>query len=241
MRINSKKLLMKYIKEQLGAPLINIEITDEQLSQIIDDSVQKYTEYAYGTLEDVVLFVLKGPCTVKLPNTITNVIKLSKGGSSNITNFGTNFGSGYVPDIWSAQYFTSSLTGDIVPAIISISNTTSVLEKYFGDDIYYNFNANKKILQVFEDYHGAVALHYQYEYLANEENDFVYNNEWIKQYTVAKAKFLWGSIVGKFSQALVGGAQINYSDIKSEAQQEIERLHEELLTKWSDPAPILIG
>jgi hypothetical protein len=46
---------------------------------------------------------------------------------------------------------------------------------------------------------------------------------------------------GKYDQALVGGARINYDRLLSEAQQEIQTLNEELLTKWSDPAPIDIA
>ena len=71
--------------------------------------------------------------------------------------------------------------------------------------------------------------------IANEENDLIYNHEWIKAYCIAKTKEIWGSILGKYSQSLVGGAQINYGDIKSEAQSEIEKLEQELLDKWSDP------
>ena len=241
MRITSKQQLITYIKEQLGAPLINIEVTDSQISQIIDDTIQKFTEYAYGTLEDIVLLELKGIKEYKVPDTITNIIKISKGRTSNITNFSTNFGQNYVPEVWSNQFFTDSFVGSIVPTIISISNMQSVLDKYFGDDMHFNFNPYKKTFKLFEDYHGVVAFHYQYEYIANEAHDFIYNQEWIKQFATAKVKFLWGSITGKFDQSLIGGARINYDAIKSEAQQEIDRLHEELLTKWSDPAPILIG
>ena len=69
----------------------------------------------------------------------------------------------------------------------------------------------------------------------------IYNQEWVKQYSIAQTKFLWGSVLGKYSQTLVGGAQVNYSDLKSEAQSDIEKLDEQLLTKWCDPAPVMVG
>jgi hypothetical protein len=237
-RINTKTALRDYVKSQLGAPLINIEVTDSQISQIIDDTVQKFTEYAYGTLEGTVIVQFNGKGEYPMPDTMTNLIKLSKGSTSNITNFSANFGAGYVPDLWSEQFFSGSLTGDIIPGILAISTTKAMLDKYFADDIVFNFNPHRKILQVLENYKGPAVLHYQYEYLANETNDLVYNHEWVKAYTKAKTKELWGTVVGKFDQSLVGGARINYGDLKSEAQQEIETLNEQLLTKWSDPAPI---
>jgi len=237
-RITSKTLLIKYIKSQLGAPTINVEVTTAQVSEIIDDAIQKFTEYAYGTLEETVIVQLSGNKTYPMPDTITNIIKVSKGGGTNITNFNANFGSGYVPDLWSQQFFSGSLTGDIIPGIIAISTTKATLDKFFGDDIVFNFNHLNKNLQVLENFHGSAVIHYQYEYLANDQNDLVFNHEWIKGYTTAKTKQLWGNVTGKFSQSLVGGAQINYDRLISEAEQEIEKYDELLLSKFSDPAPI---
>lgn len=240
-RVTSKSGLIAFIRSQLGEPLINVEVTDNQIGEIIDFSINKFTEYAYGTLEGTVIIELNGSKEYDMPNTMTNLIKLSKGSTSNITNFSANFGSGYVPNLWSEQFFTGSLTGDIIPGIIAISTTKAVLDKFFADDIVYNFNHLSKKLQVLENYSGPAVLHYQYEYLANETNDYVYNHEWIKAYSIAKTKFLWGTVTGKYDQNLVGGARINYSDMKSEANEEILKLDEELLNKWSDPAPIDIA
>jgi hypothetical protein len=237
-RINSKVLLTAYIKSQLGAPTINIEVTDDQIGEIIEDTVQKFTEYAYGTLEGSVVVQINGSGEYDMPNSMTNLIKLSKGSTSNLTNFSANFGSGYVPNLWSEQFFSGSLTGDIIPGIIAISTTKAILDKYFADDIVYNFNHLNKKLQVLENYIGPAIVHYEYEYLALDENDLVYNHEWIKNYTKAQVKMLWGTVTGKYDQALVGGARINYGDMKSEANEEIQKLDEELLNKWSDPAPI---
>lgn len=237
-RINTKAGLRSYIKSQLGAPSINIEVTDDQMDEIIDDTVQKFTEYAYGTLEDTVVLSLTGMGDYALPNAITNIIKVSKGGSSNLTNFSANFGTGYVPDLWSQQFFSGSLTGDIIPGIIAISTTKAVLDRFFSDDIAYNFNPHRKVLQVLEDWKDPVCVHYQYEYLANDADDLIFNHEWVKGYSKAKVKELWGTVTGKFDQSLVGGARINYDRLIQEAQQEIEYHNEQLLTKWSDPAPI---
>lgn len=240
-RLKTKQALIDYVKSQLGYPTINIEVTDFQISEIIDDTVQKFTEYAYGTLEGTVIVELSGMGDYDMPEAMTNLIKLSKGSTSNLTNFSANFGSGYVPNLWSEQFFSGSLTGDIIPGIVAISTTKATLDKFFADDIVCNFNHLNKKLQVLENYKGPAVIHYQYEYLADEDNDLVYNHEWVKNFTKAKVKEVWGSVTGKFDQALVGGARINYDRILSEAQTEIGELNEELLSKWSDPSPIDIA
>ncbi|WXB47906.1 head-tail adaptor [Vibrio phage VB_VaC_TDDLMA] len=237
-RVNTKQKLIDLTKSQLGAPTINIEVSDQQISEIIDMAVQKFTEYAYGTLEGAVIVELSGMGEYDMPDTMTNLIKLSKGGTSNLTNFQANFGEGYVPNIWSEQFFTGTLTGSIIPSIISISATTASLQKFLGDDIVFNFNPHNKKLQVLENYSGPCVLHYQYEYLADDSGDLIFNHEWIKNYTKAKTKELWSTVTGKYDQALVGGARINYDKMAQEAERDIEKLDEELLNKWSDPAPI---
>lgn len=237
MQIYTRLQLITYVREMLGAPQIEIEVTDNQISDIIDDAIQLFTEYAYGTLEATLLIELKGKGEYKLPRNVTNIIKLSKGGTSNIANFASNFGDQYVPELWSQQFFSSSAVGDMTANLVIISNTVSSLQKYFGDDIYYNWNPYKKVLQIFDTYKGKAVLHFNYEYHADEE-DAIYGHEWIKRYVIARTKILWGQITGKYSSSLVGGATINYADMKSEGNDELEKLKEELLDKYSDPCPI---
>lgn len=243
MRINTKALLKQYILESLGSPIIKVEVTENQMNNIIDSAVQKLTDYTWGTLEDTIIVELHGKSEYPLPDKITNILKVSKGGSSNLTNFSTAYGDGYVPNIWSEQFFSQgagNFTGNIIENIISISSMKATLDKFFGDDIYYKFNPNKKVLQVFEPYKGPAVIHYQYEYLA-DDIDLIYNHEWLKAYCIAMTKFQWGNNIGKFDQTLVGGARFNYDRILSEAQTEIDRLNQELIDKWSDPAPISIA
>ena len=78
-RINTKAGLIAYVKTQLGYPLINIEVTDDQIGQIIDDTVQKFSEYAYGTLEAAVVVQLSGKNDYPMIDTMTNVLKSSAG------------------------------------------------------------------------------------------------------------------------------------------------------------------
>lgn len=241
-RITTKQALIHYTKVQLGYPTIQVEVTDEQMSYIIDDVVQKFTEYSYGTLEESVVVDIAGAGEYKLPGLITNILKLSKGSSASGMNFDGNYGEGLVPDMWTQQYVTAQIGGGgIFENIIPVMNTQAMYSKYFGDDLNCNFNPHRKILQVLENYTGKCLLHYNYEYIADEEYDLVYNHEWVKGYTRAKVKQMWGTVTGKFDQTLVGGARVNYDRFLSEAQSELEELDRQLLDRWSDPCPMFVG
>lgn len=240
MKIDNKLLLIAYVREMLGSPQIECEVSDAQISHIIDDGIQLFTEYAYGTLEATLCVNFDGKAEYQMPSNITNIIKISRGNLGNIANFANNYGVNYVPDLWSQQFYSGSVTGSISSNLICISNTRAVLDKYFGDGISYNFNPYKKVLQVFDCYKGPALIWFNYEYIA-DERDFIYDHEWIKRYAIARTKILWGQITGKYSAPLIGGANINYGDMKSEGNSELEMLKEELKSKYSDPCPVMIG
>lgn len=238
MRIDTKLKLIAYVRTMLGSPQIECEVSDAQISQIIDDAIQKFTEFAYGTLEATICVDINGKGTYQLPRNVTSIIKISKGsGSGNIASFASNYGTDYVPDLWSQQFFSGSATGDMLTNLTVVSNTRAALEHYFGDDIYFNFNPYKKFIQVFDQYKGPALIHFTYEY-APDERDEIYNHEWIKKWVIANTKVLWGNITGKYDAELVGGVKINYDAFKSEGKEEIEKLEEELLDRWSGPCPI---
>ena len=237
MRIDTKLKLIAYVRTMLGSPQIECEVSDAQISQIIDDTIQKFTEFAYGTLEATICVNINGKGTYHMPENVTNIIKISKGSTGNISNFASNYGVNYVPDLWSQQFFTSSITGSLMSSLVVVSNARASIEHFFGDDIYFNWNHYKKILQIFDSYKGPALIHFYYEYQPDEV-DQIYNHEWIKRYAIAKTKVLWGQITGKYDADLVGGVKINYDNFKSEGNDEIEKLEEELIDKWSDPCPL---
>lgn len=80
----------------------------------------------------------------------------------------------------------------------------------------------------------------QSRYKIDEDFDLIFNESWIKDFAKAKTQLLWGQVLGKYSQSLVGGSTINYDRMISEAQTDIDRLMEELNEKWVDPAPVLV-
>ena len=47
----SKAELLSYCKRQLGAPVVEINVDDDQADDVLDDSLQFFTEYHYdGTI-----------------------------------------------------------------------------------------------------------------------------------------------------------------------------------------------
>ncbi|MCK5537180.1 MAG: hypothetical protein KAI79_10150 [Bacteroidales bacterium] len=242
-RINTKDLLKDYILRQLGAPLINVELVEDHLDDVIDATIKEYSSFAFdGELEETVIITVDGSGSYTLPDTIQSVMKVSQGVSAGgLTNFGGNFGAGYVPDIWSEQFFSGSdgITG-IMNSIIGVSTTQSMLDTYMGDDLAFDFNAHKKKLRLFEPYSGNLLVYYTFEYLP-DSIDYIFDDVWVKKMSVAQSRLLQSTITGKFDQTLIGGGRINYADMRALAQEEIAQLKEDLQLQYAGPAPILIG
>ena len=108
--------------------------------------------------------------------------------------------------------------------------------------IPFKWDSIKRTCKILGDINQSILIiKGQARYRVDEEFDLIFNESWVKDFAKAKSQLLWGQIVGKYSQSLVGGATINYDRLISEAQADIERLMEELQEKWVDPAPVLVG
>lgn len=237
MRLKTKEDLTNYILRKLGAPILRVELTKEQIQDNIDYAIKEFSQFAYdGDLDEVVILTVNGQGYYQMPDFITSV----KGVYS--TNGGVaNYGSNYVPDRWSEQFFSSFPTGNLgIDSIIAISSTMSLFDKYVRRELHYTFNEYKNQIHITENYKGNVAIAYTFEYTP-DEIDKIYNQQWVKDYATALCKFQLGINLGKYSAPLVGGSTVNYSDMKSEAENEIERLKEELFSKYAGPAPVDIA
>lgn len=196
--IDTKVKLIKYIRSQLGEPIITIELVDDHISQVIDDTIDLYTEVVYGDFEDTIILPASEVSRfgkVYLPK-FTSILKILPGPGITCTKKP-------VPYVWENISRSLTITTDRIPELMVIVGLT--------------------------------------RYQANDLGDYIFNETWIKAMAKAKTKKLWGHVVGKYSQSLVGGAEINYDRLISEADTEIEMLMEELHDKWVDPAPVLVG
>lgn len=235
--IDTREKLKDYVKRQLGAPFINVEVSDDQLDDIIDETIQEYSAFAYdGETIETFLIQSTGKGTYTVPSNTSSIKKLSKG--SGLSPY-AGVGGGLVLSYdqlsnwgWSA--------GDMIARISNISTQMSILSHYFGDEVSYNYNANKKKIEIFEPFVGPMIAVLYLSYLP-DSIDQIFNHIWIKKMATAKARLVQATVVGKFDQALVGGARINYNDIRSQGQEEILALKEELLTKYAGPCPIFVG
>lgn len=217
--------------------MIQVEVPNESIEDIIYETVLKFTEYNWASnLEKAIVVKAQGKGVYQFREEVQEVFSVNtQSGVGGSFNFSQNYGQGYVPDLFIRNY--SQGMSDIMSTMVTVSGQQAMQEKYFNKEPLWQFSQGRNSLELLEDYKGNMLVHYQVVYQPNEV-DFIYNHPWVKEYQIQRTKFLWGTITGKYSQSLVGGQQINYSDMKSEAENELQRLHEELLSKYTNPQPI---
>jgi len=123
----------------------------------------------------------------------------------------------------------SSGTGNPIEAAWAAMVNMQSMQNMFGPNVSFDFNASNHILRLFEDISGPIAIEAAMDYEPNPDFDDAYGHPWVKSYAKNLAKRVWGENLGKYSSPLVGGAEINYDRIISEAQTEIEKLEEQLM------------
>lgn len=236
MRIKTKQQLKDYILSYLGKPIINVEVTDTQLENIISDTIQKYSFKAMAG-EDVktILFTTEdGVRDYVLDDRVQTILALR-----HTSSFGTSLtvGGGYVLD---ASYFVgsnqlSALNLLNMSTMAPVMANLSLIESMFDVPIAHQYNYNTKVLRFFQDVPtNKVMLKVSMEY-EPLEYDNIYNNPWVKNYSLAMTKFIWGQNIGKHSGTLVNGSTLNYDRIIQEAQQDLDRLITELDETYAEP------
>lgn len=228
--------LVDYIKRKLGYPTVRVELTSEQIQDCIDYSIKEFSSFALdGELQEVAIITVDGTGSYDLPHFITSIKDVRS-----ISNY-SNYGSNYVPDRWSELYnnmFSNSAIG--ITAIVTISSELSIFQKYMTREVNYSFNAYKAKLRLFENYSGNLLVNYTYEYIPDKV-DKIFNHQWVKDMSVAQARMEQSTITGKYNTPLIGGSTINYDNMRSLAESEIESLKDQLFSKYGGPAPILIA
>jgi hypothetical protein len=70
----------------------------------------------------------------------------------------------------------------------------------------------------------------------------VWKDRWLQNYATAKIKYQWGSNLTKFADMqLPGGVRFNGEKILGDAQEEITKMEQEMISSYSLPVHDLMG
>lgn len=250
MIINSDGDMRVYILRQLGYPVINIEVSDDQLMDIVYDTVQEVQRYLIdeGAYRDYIIFttsanVANYPVANMVDGTGNSLSALDLAG---IYDFTVSFGMDGINTLFSPTHIllynqyveqgsypggpSTGSTGGLVLADYQIAMMyLDSINEMFGK--YYVASWNDGLKSIYISPTPNMALTGVLNVYRKQMAINIYNNPLFKKLVVAKVKMMWGSNLKKYSLTMPDGMSINGSEIYQEGKEDwdkwFERLYDE--------------
>ena len=233
----SKEDFKDYILRKIGAPVIDINVADEQVEDRVDEAVSFWRDYHYNGSQMV---YLKHQITeadkengyIPLPQWLLGISKIFDMDTSISTGTGM-FNVNYQFVLNNIQDMTSYSMQNYY---MTMQHIEFMQEMLVGKQmIRYNKHVNK--LHIDTDNKSWVVGNYiiieAYDVVNPDEYAEVWSDRWLQNYAAVLVREQWGLNLTKFTQMqLVGGVQFNGEQILAEARADRERMEEEAIRSY---------
>jgi hypothetical protein len=262
---NSRADLITYCKRQLGEPVLQVNIDDEQVNNVIDDTYQFFQENCYNGMER---------CFLRHKITDEDITRFDSKATTSSGTTDWEESTNYIP-IPDHVVGISKVYGLVSNSIRS--NLFGVEYQMFLNDLYafgsldiVNYFMNKQYLETLDMILNNGAFQ-QFRYtqrrdrlyldikksFLNKERYLVIeahrmidptdatemnNDMFVKKYAAALMKRQWGQNLIKYNNVqLPGGITLNGRELYTDALAEIEKIESEVLSKYALPPMDMIG
>lgn len=237
----------RYALRQLGEPISEVNVTDEQLQDQYDYALKKFNSYHYDGTERTYYRhqVTAADITnryIPIDPMITGVVKVFNFSDTTYSQ-SSPFSIEYqlrLNDLWdlgssSLVYYTQARQYinmlDLILNGYPMFRFNRVLDR-----LYIDTSWGKKIRE------GDFIMAECYRAINPEEFVKAFNDTWFKDYFTARVKMQWGSNLKKYDGVqLIGGVTVNGQEIYEEARQELDELEQELENKYQEPPMFMVG
>lgn len=244
---NSRDTLAEYCLRNLGAPVLEINIDEDQISDRIDEALQYYQEFHSDAISKT---YLKHRITqedidnqwIPVPSIVTTVQRIfpTNNGKSGSAMFDIQyqlflndmFNLGFAGKL--AEYYHTKTYLNLMDDILNPLPRTRYVRH--GDRLFIDTDWKTRLPL------NSYVIIDCYRIVDPESNPSVYNDMYLKRYTTALIKRQWGVNLKKFEGVqLPGGVTLNGQVLFDEATAEIQKLEEEIRMVWENPVSFFVG
>ena len=244
----SRQTLKDYALRRLGAPVIDINVDDQQVEDALDDALQFFAEYHFdGVLET---FITHQITQNDIDNRYIDMDAIDDRVVSVVKIFNLAVHSVNMFDV-SYQLALNDFFGTFTPGTLTNYTITKQHLELLQDilDPEKNFRFSRVTNKVYGDFNwgedlnvGDYIVMQAYTALDPEVYTEIYNDRLLKNYFTACVKRIWGNNLSKFTGVqLPGGVQFDGQRILSEAQEEIRQIEEEVQDRYELPPDFMEG
>ena len=247
---STRQGLIDYCLRELGDPVIEINVDEDQLEDRVDEALQYYQEYHSDATVRTFLkhLVTADDVSNEYISLDPNIVFVSR-----LFPLASNFNQGrnffdikyqmMLNDMASLIHFAGDLA-----YYEQMQQYLSLLDMKLNGHPQVQFSRRENRLYIFGDFEdgdikaGDYIIAEVYTILDPSSNSSIWNDMWLKQYTTALIKRQWGANLIKFEgMQLPGGVVMNGRQYYDDATQEIERLREEIRMNHELPPDFFVG
>jgi len=233
----------QYILRKLGAPVIEINVSDEQIEDRIDECLEYYHDYHYDGSEKmyykhIITQADKDNQYISLPEGVepTHILNPPFGVSSGMFNVEYQYALNNI----------DSISGGNITNFVMAMTQMRFMEDIFNGWTPIRFNRHTDRIMIDTDWSkwnvGDYVVIAGYKRLDTDTYSDVWSDRWLQEYATAKVQENWGRNLSKFEgMQLPGGVTFNGQQILQDAQSDILRLEEDMVKTYSIPTELFIG
>ena len=262
---SSRAELITYCKRQLGEPVLQVNIDDEQVNNVIDDTFQFFQENCYNGMERAYLYheisaddktrfaasvtTTRGTTDWKeatnfipIPDHVVGITRVFGLVSNSIRSnlFGVEYQL-FLNDLYafgSLDILNYYMNKQYLETLDMVLNNGSFQQFRFtarNDRLYLDID--KDFLQA-----GTNVLVECHRLIDPTEATQMNNDVFVKKYATSLMKRQWGMNLTKYQQvSLPGGINLNGERILSDAQRELDTIRQRFAMDWADPPLDIVG
>ena len=265
----SKSTFASYCKRALGFGVIDINVSDDQVDDRIDEALQYFSQFHYDGVEKMYLKHKITQDTIDRCRTNATTSATDKVDSSVTASFeeGKNFIP--IPDsvlsVVQIFPFSNAQTNSMFDIryqlrlndLYDFSSTSIIhyemtmkqldlLEHILVGEVPIRFNQHQNRLYLDMDWEEMTPDEFIiiecYRKIDPATYTDIFDDIYLKRYATALIKKQWGANLSKFNGvATLGGVTMNGEQIYSQAIEEIQRLEEQIQLSFETPIDYMIG
>ncbi len=269
--ITTRETLKQYCLRALGKPVIEINVEDDQVEDRIDEALQYFAQYHYDGVERMYLkyqvtadditraktnetlstvtdtadstvtaSFVEGKNYIPMPSSVVSVTRIFDfTDKANLNLFDVRY-----------QLRLNDLYDFSSTSIIHYDMTLrhlDMLDHILVGERPIRFNQHKNRLYIDMDWSndidaGDFIIIECYRKLDPSTFTDIFDDIFLKKYLIQLIKKQWGTNLSKFQGvAMLGGVQMNGEQIYSQAQEEINRLEEQIQLSYELPPNYMMG
>jgi|TARA_B100000035_G_scaffold307264_1_gene310293 hypothetical protein len=246
----SRDTLIDYCKRQLGDPVLEINVDEDQVEDRIDEALQYYQEYHSDatirtylkhlvTADDVTNEYIPISSDVLY---VSRLFPVSSAFNSSFNFFDIKYQM-MLNDIADLQNFAGDLA-----YYEQMQQYLSILDMKLNGHPQTTFARHQDRLYIHGEFksedikEGEYIVAEIYSILDPDSHTSIYNDLWLKEYATALIKRQWGMNLLKFDGVqLPGGVLLNGRQLYDDATADIDRLRERIRSEFELPADFFMG